>query len=64
MITEKFIRLPQVMERTTRSKPAIYVDIKKGLFPAPVKIGLRAVAWRESDVVNWMSERIATRAAL
>jgi len=62
MITEKFIRLPQVIERTTRSKPAIYVDIKKGLFPAPVKIGLRAVAWRESDVVNWMSERITTRA--
>lgn len=64
MTTDKFIRLPQVIELTTRSKPAIYVDIKRGLFPAPIKTGLRAVAWLESDVLRWMSERIAARAAL
>lgn len=63
MTTDKFIRLPKVIELTGRSKPAIYVDIKEGLFPAPVKIGLRAVAWLESDVTRWMSERIAARGA-
>lgn len=61
MITEKFIRLPQVIELTARSKPAIYADIKCGVFPAPIKIGLRAVAWLESDVVRWMSSRISAR---
>lgn len=54
---EKILRLPKVIEVTGRSKPAIYADIKKGLFPAPVKIGARAVGWTSSSVQHWIAER-------
>lgn len=63
MTTDKAIRLPDVIDITGKSKPAIYADIKRGAFPAPFKIGLRAVAWLESDIQRWVSERVATRGA-
>ena len=37
--------------------------IADGLFPAPVKIGKRAVAWRESEIAAWQAARIADRDA-
>lgn len=46
-------RLPDVLIRTGKSKPAIYAGIRRGDFPAPVKIGVRAVAWRDSDLIAW-----------
>jgi prophage regulatory protein len=30
-------------------------------FPRPVKIGLRSVAWVESEVDDWVKSRIAAR---
>ena len=35
----------------------IYRLIRDGTFPAPVKLGVRAVAWRESDLQKWIDER-------
>jgi prophage regulatory protein len=62
-MTDKFLKLPEVMATARRSKPSIYADMKKGLFPTPVKIGARGVAWLESDVNNWMAARIAASKA-
>ncbi|MBU0589449.1 MAG: AlpA family transcriptional regulator [Gammaproteobacteria bacterium] len=56
---DKFIRLPEVIAITARSKPTIYVDIKKGKFPAPINIGERAVAWLSSDIEKWIAQRVA-----
>jgi prophage regulatory protein len=58
-MSEKLLRLYQVVEITARSKPTIYVDIKKGTFPAPINIGERAVAWLSSDIDNWIAQRVA-----
>lgn len=44
---------------TGKSRSSIYRDIKAGLFPAPVQIGQRAVAWRSSDIEAWLSSRLA-----
>ena len=35
----------------------IYRLIRQGDFPASVKLGERAVAWRESDVQQWIDDR-------
>ena len=51
------------MERTQRSKPALYAAIKDGTFPRPVKIGVRAVAWVDDDVNHWVEQRIAAAKA-
>jgi len=59
----KLIRMPQVVEATQRSKPAIYADMAAGLFPKPIKIGVRAVAWLEEDIQRWIAQRIAAAKA-
>jgi len=39
----------------------IYHLIRKGNFPRPVKLGQRAVAWRESDISDWIDSREVTK---
>lgn len=56
---KRFIRLPRVKELTTLPTSAIYAAIAAGTFPKQIKIGERAVAWLESDVIAWIDERIA-----
>ncbi|WGL65386.1 AlpA family phage regulatory protein [Pseudomonas sp. CW003PS] len=41
----------------------IYNLIKLGRFPAPIKIGARAVAWDLAEVEEWMAQRIEQPAA-
>lgn len=55
----KIIRLPAVMERTGLSKPYIYQMIKRGEFPASVRIAPRYAGWIESEVETWLHQRIA-----
>ena len=55
----RFLRLPEVMARTGLSRSTIYVRLDEGRFPPPVSLGARAVGWIESEVDEWMRERIA-----
>ena len=54
---QKLIRLPQVIEMTGRSRARLYEDIKANIFPKPLKIGPRAVAWVEDEIIDWIEER-------
>ena len=56
----RLIRLPEVLERTGYGKAWIYRLINEGRFPAPVKIGVRAVAFVESEVDEWIQSVIET----
>jgi prophage regulatory protein len=59
-----FIRLPDVKAVTGLSKTSIYELIRERSFPAPVRLGSRAVAWVKSEVRQWAMERIqASRSA-
>ena len=49
-MSEEIWRLPQVAQFTTMSRSWIYEAVKAGNFPAPVKIGHRAIGWRRTDV--------------
>ncbi|PHM63350.1 helix-turn-helix transcriptional regulator [Xenorhabdus ishibashii] len=58
------IRLPEVQRRTSYSKAWIYKLISDGEFPQQVKIGPRSVAFIESEIDDWIAQRIAeSRAA-
>ncbi|WP_307732032.1 helix-turn-helix transcriptional regulator [Massilia antarctica] len=46
--------MPSVLQRTGISKSEIYRRIKIGAFPPPIKLGARAVAWRESAIEVWI----------
>jgi prophage regulatory protein len=60
---ERLLRLPDVRDLTCRSTSRIYADMAAGTFPKPIKIGVRAVAWRESELRGWLDKRIAEREA-
>lgn len=55
----QLIRLPEVEDMTGLRKSTIYTHMakKEHAFPAPVRIGDRAVAWRKSDILDWMANR-------
>jgi len=59
-----FIRLPEVKAVTGLSKTSLYALIKEKSFPAPVRLGPRAVAWVKSEIRQWAVERVqASRSA-
>ena len=58
MLDKKLYRLPQVREITGLGRSTIYAKIKTGDFPAPINLGIRAVAWRAADVAGWVDSRI------
>jgi prophage regulatory protein len=47
---KQLLRLHEVLERLPCGKTTFYKGIDLGLFPAPVRLGKRTVAWRESEV--------------
>ena len=53
--TRRVLRRPEVEARTGLPRSTLYQRIKDGRFPAPIRIGARAVAWREEDVEAWLS---------
>lgn len=55
------IRLPEVRAIVSLSSSTIYEMVARGHFPAQVKIGPRASAWVESEVLAWVESRIAMR---
>lgn len=60
-----FLRLPEVKAVTGLSKTSLYTLIRAQSFPAPVRVGPRAVAWVRSEVKQWAANRIlASRTAL
>ena len=51
-------RLAGVLARTGRSRAWIYKAVNRGAFPEPVRLGGRAVAWRDSDLLIWQSSLV------
>lgn len=61
-LCDRLLIIQEVTSITRKAKCAIYRDIKKGTFPRPVRIGKRAVAWRESSINEWMANLEQTQA--
>ena len=52
-----FLRMPTVMRLTGLGRSTIYRLIADGIFPSPVRLGPRAVAWRKIDLDRWSEAR-------
>ena len=59
---EKFLRLSSVRDLVPYSRATIYRNIAAGTFPRPIALGPGAVAWRETEILEWMRARIASSA--
>jgi prophage regulatory protein len=59
----RLIRLPEVERLIGLKKSSIYAGVAAGTFPPPIKLGVRAIAWPEKSVHEWIAARIKERAA-
>jgi prophage regulatory protein len=55
------IRLKEVKEYTGLGRSSIYEKMNNGLFPKSVSLGDRAVAWVDSEIVEWVQDKIDQR---
>ena len=44
------MKLPEVLALYPVSRAGWYQGVKDGRYPAPVKLGVRSVAWRRTDL--------------
>jgi prophage regulatory protein len=52
------LRLPDVKARTGLSRSSIYLAISRNDFPAPIRLGRRAVGWDSTSVDSWIIRKI------
>ncbi len=54
---EMLLRKHKVIERTGLPSSTIYYYIARKEFPSPVKLGARSVAWKKSEIDEWIDSR-------
>lgn len=57
-MAEQILRLPEVKARTGLSRSTIYAAMAEGKFPKTVALAVRTVGWVESEINDWIDERI------
>jgi prophage regulatory protein len=57
----RLLRMPAVCAASGQARSTIYRRIEEGLWPKPVKLGPRAVAWPASEVAAVNAARVAGR---
>lgn len=55
-----FLKLNEVVRRTGLSRSTVYNRVQDGSFPQPVKLGIRAIGFVESEVSDYIEARIAS----
>lgn len=58
---EKIVRLPEAKRQVGLSRSQIYLLVRRGEFPAPVRLGPRAVGWLQSELDIWIQEKADER---
>jgi prophage regulatory protein len=56
-MTTYILRLRDVILRTGLSRSTIYKYMSVGEFPKPLRLGSKAVGWRDSDIDEWIATR-------
>ena len=58
-MTDRLIRLPEVMQITSLSRTQIYRLIAAGTFPKQRRISHKLAAWKESEIAAWVDSVVA-----
>jgi predicted DNA-binding transcriptional regulator AlpA len=54
-----FIRLTQLLTFIPFSKSTVWLKVRQGTFPAPVKLSVRVTAWRVEDIREYIEKAAA-----
>jgi len=58
-VSNRILRLPEVLARVGLKRSTIYQFVADGKFPKPVRLGARSVGWSEQSVEAWIKSRIS-----
>ena len=58
-MSQSLIRFAEVQKRTGYSKAWLYRLMSEQRFPDAIKIGSRSIAFIESEIDEWINQRIA-----
>ena len=61
--SNRLIRRTEVQSKTGLGASSIYAMMKQGKFPQCMSLSERRVAWLESDIDQWIAERVASHKA-
>ena len=53
-----FLRIKEVMKMTGIARSTIWLWLREGKFPKPIKLRPRITIWEEEKVNNWMKEKL------
>jgi prophage regulatory protein len=56
-----FLRLGEVLRVTGLARSTVYRLMAENGFPAPCRLGRRAVGWRNDDIAQWSAARPVSR---
>ena len=54
----RLLRLRDVISIVGMKRSWILQKVKEGEFPKPIKLSNRANAWRESDITQWIENKL------
>lgn len=54
---EQLMRDKEVVQVTGIGRTTRYELIAAGNFPPPIRLSPKRIAWRRSDIVNWLQSR-------
>lgn len=57
----RLISIKEVMHKTSLARSTIYKYLQQDTFPRSASLGANKVAWLESEVDEWIRERLAQR---
>ena len=56
-MSERLLRRAEVEAQLGLSRSRIYVLMRAGELPEPIRVGQRAVRWRASEIDAWIADR-------
>ena len=58
---KKIVKINAVKQQTHLSVASIYRLAKQGDFPKPIKLGVKASGWLQSEIDDWIQSRLNDR---
>jgi len=55
------LKINEVVKKCHMSRATIYKKAKEGTFPKPIKLSERSSGWIESEINEWIENRIKER---
>ena len=62
-MTDRLIRLPEVIQITSISRTQIYRLIAAGTFPKQHRISHKVAVWKESEIAAWVDSWVDSAVA-